>query len=118
VSPTKYLTSCLYYPAEYSYIFEKYWDQSNNLADDPEFSDESSFTQDCMNRYAAALSSMNLEDFVPLVHAEAKSSDVRIAMEAAISRLLPIHDGPDLWAHLEELSRSSSVTGSGGPAPS
>jgi hypothetical protein len=47
------------------------------------------------------------EDFAPLGHTEAKSIDVRIATESAISRLLPIHDGPDLWAHLEELSRSS-----------
>jgi hypothetical protein len=105
----------LFYTAEYSHVFEKYWDNFDCPLNHPEFSQETWFTQDCMNLYTTALSSLNCANFIPQVHAEAKDSDVRIAIEAATSRLLPIPDGPDLWSILE--SRSRSGTGLGAPAP-
>jgi hypothetical protein len=55
------------------------------------------------------LSSMNLRNFTPLVHGEAKSSQVETAQEAAIPRLCPIQDAYDFW--------SSPGTDLGGPAP-
>jgi hypothetical protein len=84
----------LFYPAEYSLVFEKFWHHLDKPETHPEFSQESSFTQDCMRQYSAVLSLLDLKDFEPLVHAGAKDSDVGIATEAAISRLLPIQDGP------------------------
>jgi hypothetical protein len=80
----------LFYPAEYSHVFEKHWHHLDKPETHPDFSQESSFTQDCMRHYSIALSRLNCESFEPLVHAEAKDSDIEIATEAAISRLLPI----------------------------
>jgi hypothetical protein len=107
----------LFYPAEYSHVFERYCQDLDNPVDHSGFSQETSFTQDCMRHYAVALSTLNLSSFEPLVHAGAKNSDVGIATEAAISRLLPIHDGPDLWEDIQRESRSSLGTGLGAPTP-
>jgi hypothetical protein len=107
----------LFYPAEYSHVFEKCWHDLDNPEDHPEFSQETSFTQDCMRHYTVALISMNLSDFEPILHAKAKESDVGIGTEAAISRILPIHDGPDLRGGIQKMSRSGSDTGSGAPGP-
>jgi hypothetical protein len=74
-----------------------------------------SCTQESMKLYTMALSSLDCSDFIPRVHAEVKDSDVRIASDAAVNRLLPIPDGVDLWSILE--GKSSQVTGSGAPAP-
>jgi hypothetical protein len=87
----------LFYPAEHSCVFEKYWDHLDCPEDHPEFSQETPFTQDCMRNYASALHSINLENFTPLVHAEAKEVEVEIATEAAISRLLPIRGFGQNW---------------------
>jgi hypothetical protein len=109
--------SGLFYPSEHSHVFEKYWDNIDCLLNYPESSQESPFTQDCMNLYTTALSSLDCSDFTPRVHADAKDSDVGIAIEAAISRLLPIQDGTDLWSCIPQEDRSSPATGSGAPAP-
>jgi hypothetical protein len=101
----------LYYQAEFSHVFEKYW----NVLDDPQShpdSSESNFTKAAMTQYTSALSQMNLSSFEPLVDAEAKQSNVDIAIDAAISRLSIIQDACDFWN-----GRSSQDTGSGGPAP-
>jgi hypothetical protein len=105
----------LFYPAEYSHVFEKYWDNIDCQLNHPVFSQESPFTQACMRLYTTALSSLNCADFTPQVHAEAEDSDVRTATDAAISRLLPIPDGPDLWSIIGDMT--SPVTDSGAPAP-
>jgi hypothetical protein len=47
----------------------------------------------------------------------AQDCSTAIATEAAVSKLLPIQDGPDLWTSIEQASRSSSGTGSGASAP-
>jgi hypothetical protein len=65
-----------------------------------------------MKHVARELSRLDLADFVPRVSAEAKQSDLETAEDAAVSRLGPIQDGPDMW----ELHRSSAVTVSSGPA--
>jgi hypothetical protein len=56
---------------------------------------------------------MELDDFSPFVHGEAKQSHVDIAQEAAISRLCIVQDAYDFWG----MSMQSSGTGSGAPAP-
>jgi hypothetical protein len=83
--------------AEYSHVFQKSWDNIDCPLNHPEFSDETSFTQDSMKLYTMALSSLNCSDFTPQVHAETKDSHVRIAFDVAVSRLLPIPDGVDSW---------------------
>jgi hypothetical protein len=103
----------LYYPNESSHVFEKYWDFLPNLCDHPDFSNETPYCQELMTRFSAALSTMNLSEFEPHPAAEAKDTDVKIATEAAISRLLPIQGGDDQW----EVHRSSAATESGGDAP-
>jgi hypothetical protein len=85
----------------------------DNLEQHPEFHQESSFTKECMKRFSCALSELDLSDFTPQVSAEAKQIDLEIAEDAAISRLHRVQDGFDFW----EMSRSSSVTGSGASAP-
>jgi hypothetical protein len=98
----------LFYPSEFSHVFEKYSVNIDCPLNHPEFSQESPFTHECMKLYRTALSSLNCADFTPQVHAEAKDSDVRIATDATTSRLLPILDGPGLWAIIGD--RSSPVT--------
>jgi hypothetical protein len=63
-----------------------------------------------MNKSSAALSTYHLEEFQPHPVAEAKQVDVEIAEDAAVSRLLPIQDGPD--QRMEH--RSSAESGIGG----
>jgi hypothetical protein len=55
-----------YYPAEFSHVFEKYWDCLPELPKHPDFASESSFCQDQMSRFSAALSTMDLSEFEPL----------------------------------------------------
>jgi hypothetical protein len=49
----------------------------------------------------------------PQPAAEAMKADLETAENAALSRLHPAQDGEDQWG----VHRSSSITGSGGPAP-
>jgi hypothetical protein len=96
----------LFYPAEQSHVFEKYWDHLENLEEHPEFCHESEFTQGCMRRFSSALSRLDFTDFTPRASAEAKQSDLRTVEDMAISRLRPTQDGPDMRV----LHRSSADT--------
>jgi hypothetical protein len=49
-----------------------------------------------MTQYSTALSHMDCSCFEPLVHGEAEDSQITIATEAVVSRLLPIMGGPDI----------------------
>jgi hypothetical protein len=104
----------LFHPAEDSQVFEKYWDYLEDLEEHPEFSQELSFTHGCMKHFSSALSRLDLADFAPGISAEAKQSDLEAAEAAAVSRLHPIQDGPDIW----EMHRRSAVTESSVSAPS
>jgi hypothetical protein len=100
------------YPAEVSDVFEKYLDCLLNLSGHPDFVNESSFSHDCMSRFSAALSTMNLDGFQPFVAAEASYTEVQIAGDASISRLRPIKDDIDFWG-----DRSSPSTDTGPSEP-
>jgi hypothetical protein len=102
----------LYYPSEYSHVFEKYWDYWPDLSESPDFVSETPFSQECMTRFLSALLTMDLRGFQSLVAAEAKQSDIETEEDAAISGRRPIQDGLDPWA-----DKSSPGTGSGAPAP-
>jgi hypothetical protein len=49
----------LYFPAQYSDVFEKYWDGLNDPVKHPDCS-ETDFTKDSMIEMASSLTSMNL----------------------------------------------------------
>jgi hypothetical protein len=76
----------LFYPAEFSHVFEKYWDYLLNLCEHSDFAKESSFCQEQMNRFSATLSTMELSVFEPRVSAETSDKAVQVTEEAAISR--------------------------------
>jgi hypothetical protein len=103
----------LYYPAEFSHVFEKYWDFLPNLEGHPGFSEESPYCREQLARFSRTLSGMDLSNFEPRPSVENKDRDVKIALDASISRLLPIQEGDDQW----EVHRSSAVTASGASAP-
>jgi hypothetical protein len=103
---------CLYYPAEFSHIFEKYWNHLPNLYEHPDFTSETPFCQEQMNRFSEALSTMDLSDLQPLVSAEALAKNVETVEDAAISRLRLVQDGLDFWG-----VHGGAVTGSRAPAP-
>jgi hypothetical protein len=54
----------LYYPAEYTHVFQKYWDLLNDRTQHPDCS-ESDHTKSSMQYMAAGLSEMNLETWEP-----------------------------------------------------
>jgi hypothetical protein len=60
-----------------------------------------------MIQFSRALAKLRHRNWEPKSTAEAQEKDLRIAEDAALSRLRPIHDGPDQW----EICRSSSDTG-------
>jgi hypothetical protein len=60
----------------------------------------------CMKHFSMGLSKLDLTEFTPRVSAEVKQSVLETVQDAAVSRLRPIQDGPDMWA----LHRSSAVT--------
>jgi hypothetical protein len=86
----------LYYPAAATHIIQKYWDYLNDPSSHPDC-DESEFTKDRMQHFAAALSDMDLSSFEPSVDSEAPDKACRIAQMAAASRRLPIQDARDFW---------------------
>jgi hypothetical protein len=102
----------LYYPAEYSHVFEKYRDYLPNLWDSPDFAKESPFSQEQMSRFSSTLSTMDLSEFTPSVAAEAAQKSIETVEDAAISQLRPIQDGLGLWG-----AQGGAVTGSGASAP-
>jgi hypothetical protein len=104
----------LFYPNEFSHVFEKYWDCLACLDQHPDFKNDPEYTQYCMTLFSRGLSGMAAQGTFELrPSTEAKEEDVLVPEHAAVSRLCPIQDGLDYW----EERRSSAGTGSGGPAP-
>jgi hypothetical protein len=87
----------LYYPAQYTHVFQKYWDYLNDPVKHPDCS-ESEFTKDAMSVMASALSAMDFSHFEPPVDAEASEKSYRVAFLAATSRKCPIQDATDYWS--------------------
>jgi hypothetical protein len=110
--PARETPGQLYYPAEFSHVFEKYWNYLPNLPESPGFANESPYCQAQMNSFSEALSTMDLAGFTPLVAAEASEKAVQVSEEAAISRLGLIHGGLDFWG-----VHGGAGPGSGAPAP-
>jgi hypothetical protein len=100
----------LFFPAQYTHVFQKYWDYLDNPQSHPDCC-ESDLTKAAMYEFASALSQMDLSHFIPEVDSEASEKSCRIAHNAAISRRCPIQDATDYWVSPEDAG-----TGSGGSA--
>jgi hypothetical protein len=103
----------LYYPAEYTHVFQKYWDYLNNPVSHPDCS-ETDHTKNSMSRMASAIASMSLSLWEPQVDAEAPDKSSRVAHKAALSRKCPIQDAANYWLPVE--SQVETATASGSPA--
>jgi hypothetical protein len=103
----------LFYPPEYSHVFEKYWGVLNDPTQHPD-QDMSSNSRDSMTAMAAALSEMDLSNWIPQPDSEASEKSQRIARTAALSRRCPIMDAVDYWKSPEEQAREEMATGESG----
>jgi hypothetical protein len=103
----------LCYSAEYSHVFEKYWNYLPKLNEHSDFANESSSSQERMQRFSSAFSTMDLSEFMLSVAVEAEQSHIETVEDAEISRLRPVQDGLDFWG-----LHGGGVIGSGAPAPS
>jgi hypothetical protein len=111
--PRKY-PGRLYYPAQFSHIMEKYWSHIFDLLSHPDFVNESEVCKERMTIFSQALRTFKrTKNWQPQVDAEAPEKGLRIAQEAATSRVHLIADGPNQW----EVCRSSTATdGAGCPS--
>jgi hypothetical protein len=88
----------LFYPNEYSHVFEKDPDYLPCLDQHPGFKNESQCSQYHMILFSQALSGMSDQAaFGSKPAAEAKQTDIEISEDAAIFRSRPIQDGLDYW---------------------
>jgi hypothetical protein len=95
--PRKY-PGRLYYPAQFSHIVEKYWSHFFDLPLHPDFSNESEICKDRMAIFSQALRTFKrTKNWQPQVDVEAPEKGLRIAIEAATSRVHLIADGPNQW---------------------
>jgi hypothetical protein len=106
----------LFFPAEYTHMFEKYWDYLDDPTKHPDV-DPSTQYFSSMQRYAEALSSMDLSGFIPQPDAEAPEKSQRVAGLAALSRRCPIQDATDYWLTPQDQAQDESVTEQYGFAP-
>jgi hypothetical protein len=106
----------LYYPAEYTHVFEKYWDVLNDPTQHPD-GVESSHCFASMKAMAEALAPMSLYSWEPQPDSMPPEKSQRIARTAALSRRCPIQDAVDYWKTPEEQAREECVTGEQGFAP-
>jgi hypothetical protein len=106
----------LYYPAEYTHVFEKYWDVLNDPTQHPD-GVKSSHCFDSMKVMAEALAPMSLDSWEPQPDSVAPEKSQRIARTAALSRRCPTQDAVDYWSTPEEQAQEESVTVEQGFAP-
>jgi hypothetical protein len=57
----------LYYPNEFSYVFEKYWNHLPCLDPHPDFADESEYAQGCMTLFSQDVSRMPTADTLIII---------------------------------------------------
>jgi hypothetical protein len=100
----------LYYPSEFSSIFEQYWQVLERPFDHKDVHKESAFTKERMQEYTAAMQGQ-LPPGEPLVDSHVEQVYVDIAKQAAASRCCMIQDAHNFWAEvLSGEHRSSAVT--------
>jgi hypothetical protein len=92
----------LFYPAEYTHVFQKYWDVLNDPLQHPDSGDETDRTKSFMYDVAQALSDKSLENWEPQPSDVASEKSQRVAHDGAVSRRYPIQDSGDYWPTPEE----------------
>jgi hypothetical protein len=86
----------LYFPAQFSHVMEKYWSHIFDSPSHPDFMNESDISTERMTIFSQALRSFKrTKNWQPQVDAEAPEKGLRIAQEAATSRVHLIADGPN-----------------------
>jgi hypothetical protein len=93
----------LYYPADYTHVFQKYWDVLNDPVTHPDCN-ETDHTKASMRHMADHLRPMSLESWEPQVDAETPEKSCRVAHNAALSWRCPIQDAADYWLSPEDRS--------------
>jgi hypothetical protein len=100
----------IYYPSDYSHMFEAYWDFIQAPS-------QEEATSEPMAKYASAASGLDFSDLTPLVDVEAPEKSQRIASSGALSRRCPVQDANDYWSSPQEQAQEECVTVSHGFAP-
>jgi hypothetical protein len=80
------------------YIMQKYWEHLFSLPSHPDFVNESPICQERMTIFSEAMRKFKrTHNWAPQPCAEAPEKGLRIAQEAAQSRVRPVADGPNKW---------------------
>jgi hypothetical protein len=98
----------LFYPTEFGYLVEKYWDVLNSpiqLADRK----TSEHSRSSMEHIAQALQSMDCERWIPLPDVQAPEKAQRISQTAAISRRCPIMDAHNYWTSVQDQAQEEAA---------
>jgi hypothetical protein len=106
----------LYYPTEYSHIFEQYWHVLNDPTQHPE-ADRTAHYYGSMEEMADALRPMTLDSWTLQPDSDAPEKTQRVAHFAALSRRCPIQDALDYWKTPEEQAQEESAIGESGFIP-
>jgi hypothetical protein len=111
----------LFYPAEYTHVFQKYWDTLNDPLQHPDSAVETDRTKSFMYDMARALEDKVLENWAPEVSDVASERAQRIAHDGALSRRYTIQDSVDYWneplgqvCEEEAMIASGKIEGSAG----
>jgi hypothetical protein len=111
----------LFYPAEYTHVFQKYWDVLNDPLQHSESRVETDRTKSFMFDMARALEDKVLDNWEPQPSELASERAQRIAHDGALSRRFPIQDSVDYWSEPQEqaveeesMIASSSIIGRAG----
>jgi hypothetical protein len=100
----------IFYPTEYSHIFEAYWDFIQGPSPDLA-------TSAPMAQYAFAAQGLDFSDCTPLPDVEAPEKSQRVSSVGALSRRWPIQDANDYWSSPQDRAQEECVTVSCGFAP-
>jgi hypothetical protein len=106
----------LYYPAEFSHVFEQYWQVLEQPLAHADAHKESDFTKEWVQEYTAALQGQSPPGQL-LLDSDATEGCQIIAKQAACSRCCMIQEAHNFWAKvLSGEHRSSALTDGRAPA--
>jgi hypothetical protein len=106
----------LFFPSEYSHMFEVYWDFLQNPTEHPDVCSTAPYFVP-MSQYSVAAAQLDFSDFTPRPEVEAPEKCQRVSSEGALSRRCPVQDANDYLSSPEDQAQEESVTVSCGFAP-
>jgi hypothetical protein len=92
----------LFYPAEYTHVFQKYWDTLNDPLQHPGSAIETDRTKSYMYDMSRAIEGWVLENWDPQPSDVASEKAQQVAHNGAVSRRFPIQDSVDYWNEPQE----------------